>query len=492
MKKFPKKYLYYNLFLSIFGSIFFSIFLIAQLFLTEDPIQIDESWMVIIFLGAYFVIQILAIILIILRYHYTSYEIKEDLIKLKKGIIFKKEINLKYERMHAIDTKQNIIQKLFKITALSIDSGSTTKADKAEIVIVEEDDKIIDIQAKIKVRMQGVYQESASEEVLGEEVDNVLYRYSNKDKLMFVLMSSLVSVTIGILYFVFGSIFLNIFISDLELLQSILFGSVALFFAALLLTPITTYLFVLIRYYDYKVIIKSDHFIITHGLITKINHIINFKKIKGVKVEEGFIKRIFKYAAIKLEVVGFGQKASEDNKTQTFNYLIPLCKKADVEKIIESLNLNFRYMQKEHKAPKRAFRYFISLPIIIFSTIYFSVLPLILKIPFDTSLIMIAYFCLYLIVNLLIIVDGILKYQNSGITYDEVQTVIYYGSFTRNTLIILNKNITEVELIDTYCRGKRNIASINIHYFNNAYKNEAKALLLEKELFDNIKTLPKY
>ena len=47
----------------------------------------------------------------------------------------------KYDKINAVDVKQNIIGRLFDVKALSLDSGSTTKAHMPEIVIYESKEK---------------------------------------------------------------------------------------------------------------------------------------------------------------------------------------------------------------------------------------------------------------------------------------------------------------------------------------------------------------
>lgn len=517
MKHYSKKYLYYKISLSLISSFFTTIFIFAQAFLNEDDdfkIQVGEDNLIFYFLGLFIVVETILIIFYILQHKYTTYELQDDLIKLKKGIIFKQEKILKYEKMHAIDTKQNIIQKLFKITCLSIDSGSTTRANIAEIVIYEDDDKIDSIKHDIQLKMKSSLSSSttleineaatnvetttvfsskveSTEEELVEEKDNILYIYSLKDKIYFVLMTSLTALAVGVLYFIFGSLILNLFVNDRELIDTMFFGFILLFGASLLITPVTTFLYVLFRYFGYKVVAKSDHLVISHGLLTKINHVLNYRKIKAIQVEEGLVKRIFKYAAIKLELVGF-ESGIDDNTGRSFNYLIPMCKRSEIKYLIERLNLDFRYVERDYKSPKVAFRYFISLPMIIFSSIYLTFLPFMLLIPEEYFSFIGLYIAIYASVMLLILIDGVFRYKNSGIYFDEEKTIIYYGSLNKKSIIILNKNITELELIDTYCRSKKEIASFKIHYFNNALKNVVIAHLLNKSIIDDLETKLRY
>lgn len=494
MKHYSKKYLYYKISLSFISSFFTALFIFSQIFLSEDNdflIEVVDEYLIFYFLGLFVLVEVILIIFYFLQYKFTTYELQVESIKLKKGIIFKQEKILKYEKMHAIDTKQNIIQKLFKITRLSIDSGSTTKADIAEIVIYEDDDMIDSIKHDIELRMKGITEDLTTEEQI-KEIDDILYIYSTKDKLYFVLMSSLTVIVAGILYFIFGILILNLFLNDRELVESMLLGFIVLFGSSLILTPISTFLFVLIRYYNYKVIAKNDHLVISHGLLTKVNHVLHYKKIKAIQVEEGLVKRIFKYASIKLEVVGFGERGTEENKGQTFNYLIPMCKRSEIKYLIERLNLEFKYVERDYKSPKAGFRYFISLNMIISSCFYLAFVPFILLVPAELTFIIGIYIASYAFTMLWFLIDGILRYKNSGIYFDDEKTIIYYGSINKKSLIILNKNITELELIDTYCRSKKDIASFKIHYFNNAYKNVVYAHLLNKNIMDELKSKLRY
>src|SRR5690606_20502937 len=98
-----KRYLYYNLISSIVYSIIPTFILCVNIFFSnEDEINLDSENLIYFFI-TYIVIELSIAIFHIVKYFFTFYEIKDDLIVLKKGIIFKREKSLKYEKMHAVD-----------------------------------------------------------------------------------------------------------------------------------------------------------------------------------------------------------------------------------------------------------------------------------------------------------------------------------------------------------------------------------------------------
>lgn len=480
MRHYSKRYIWYLILVSIFSSLFFTLITFFNIFGGEEEETIIIGTKEILILVLIYVgVEIISIIYTVLQWKFTTYSFEKDSIILKKGIIFKHKKIVQYSKIHAIDYKQNIIEKLFKIKKLSIDSGATKSADQAEIVIIEDDNKILELEKEIRLKMNGEFLEEGKELVKENEPSEIFYHYSNKEKILFSLFQSITSLIVLFFFLITAIILVNsVPIEDNDPISLMIFFIIG-FICLNILFLLGTYLYVVIRYYNYRVYLKDKYLIITHGLITKYNNTLPLNKIKAIKVEEGFIRRLFKLVTIKLELVGFGMTTEQN---QTINYFIPFCRKHQINSFLEKLNLDFKFVEKGENSPRRALKYFYSLGLIIFSIIYASLLPIVFILKDDLNIALLIYLCIYLFITLLSILFAFIQYKNSGIYIDDKQVIVYNGILNKKNTIILNKNIIGVEKVDTYCRSKKQLASYKIHYYNNAIKNVETAHLLDAKL----------
>ena len=237
-------------------------------------------------------------------------------------------------------------------------------------------------------------------------------------------------------------------------------------------------IYLVIRYYNYKVKLEDKYLIISYGLIKKIHNTLPLNRVKAIKIEEGFIRRLFKICSIKLEIVGFGSAS----QNMILNYYIPFCTKDRVNNYIDQLQLDFRYHDRVHKAPRKSWKYFYSLPLIILSSIFIAFVPIV----FIIEDILFVYIGLYLFLVLFILLTAFLMYSNSGIYIDDIEVIVYGGTYNKKTTIILNENITCIEKLDTYLRAQKDIATYNIHFYNNAVKNVERASLLDRNIYEEL------
>ena len=84
---------------------------------TENVVTSEDVPWIILFGSLFFLVWILiGVIISILRYLFTYYQITEDSLILYRGIIFKSKEVVPLNRIHAIDVKKNLIQKIFNIS----------------------------------------------------------------------------------------------------------------------------------------------------------------------------------------------------------------------------------------------------------------------------------------------------------------------------------------------------------------------------------------
>ncbi|MBO5926278.1 MAG: PH domain-containing protein, partial [Clostridia bacterium] len=131
MKKFSKSYVYYHLVVD-----FIIIFFIMLCFTTEMFLDSEEEFdflthlpeIITVFLVLFVIAYALKTLYSILYLNASGYQLKENEIECKRGVLFKKRSILDYKKIHAVNKKQNLIHKIFKLAVLTLDSGSTNTA----------------------------------------------------------------------------------------------------------------------------------------------------------------------------------------------------------------------------------------------------------------------------------------------------------------------------------------------------------------------------
>ena len=188
MKKFDIGYIYYHLLSDFFTSVVLIMLFADDMLFGEDvPTEFTLTALP-YFIIALFVVYVLFIIYRIIFYKSSGYILKEKEILCRQGVLFRKKSILDYSKIHAINKKQNIIHKLFKIAVLTIDSGSTNTSQTAEIKIIEKQATVDYLLEKLHTLKSGNATISAKETVLLSEKDT-LYSFTSKRKVLYSVIN---------------------------------------------------------------------------------------------------------------------------------------------------------------------------------------------------------------------------------------------------------------------------------------------------------------
>ena len=109
--------------------------------------------------------------------------------------------------MHAINKKQGIIQKLFGIAILTVDSGSTNTAYSAEITVIEKSTVVDELIDELKRRQAGKPAVSIgeSEEPACPPAEKAnLYSFTSKLKMIYSALNLCSTAFVFVILTVFG------------------------------------------------------------------------------------------------------------------------------------------------------------------------------------------------------------------------------------------------------------------------------------------------
>ncbi len=507
MKKFDKNYIKYHLLIDFLFIVAIVIYLVFSGMEGEDSTSVLLE-MSLILGGVGLVAYIIKTIYSILYIKCSGYELKEKEIFCKRGVIFRKASLLEYAKMHAVNKRQNVIQKLFKIAVLTIDSGATHNGASAEIVIIENSKVVDALQEQLKRLQKGESLVKSSEVLINECEKENLYSFSSKKMLLYsalnllsslaviLVLGVLVSVAFAILKTTFTSVFL---ISYKNFYLAFLMIAVCCILVACLLSFIISFLSSFFIYYDFKIYKNQTDIEISYGLLVKHTNTFKLSKIKGVKISQGIIKRIFGYVSVNLEVIGYNPTA-ESNESQNSNVggvLMPFCNVNEVNEKLSKILPDYVPNEKQIKSVKYSpfvlfpigficFFAFIGLGILVMDLALFRIDGAII---FKVALS--GVFAVAIVV-LFVIVLNVFSYKNNGITITDDKITIYNGSIIKNCTVIKKDNIIAIEDLTTPLRKKANIYSYIIHYRTNALTNEVKVNNLPKETAKKLLELLKY
>lgn len=247
------------------------------------------------------IIILLMLVHAILFYLNFYFYIDENQFILKKGYLRKKVLSIPLERIQSVNTKQNLLQKLFNVYSLEIDTaGSAGKELKIYSLSASYTDHLTHFLQSHKEKANEEKPESITN--INEEVE--ILKLSHTDLLRVGISQN--HLRTGLIIFAFGSQIVGQ-IQDLfkeetdaysDSFQNIISNSGVLFYTGLVILAIAgsilaTLLFTVIKYYDFKLVKHQQSYRITAGLFNKRKVLLPFSKVQQLNWETGPIKRMF-------------------------------------------------------------------------------------------------------------------------------------------------------------------------------------------------------
>ena len=511
MKKFSKNYLYYHFVADIFITLI-AAFVFIDALIVEDEAGEMIGWD----LKAlpFFILGLLAVYAALILYRvfylrFASYTLTESDVRVTRGVFFRKNSILEYSKMHAINKKQNLIQRLFGLAVITVDSGSTNTSATAEILIYESAAEADRLLALLKAKKNG--EETSAEDPLAAEqapaeqvlcADNGELVFSSGKKLVYSLLN-IASAALGTLTVIVLCLFTYFCI--LPLLYQLLLGEafmvlIPVMILALIATvgiALCTFLASILQsfvgFYRFRIRKTAKDLEISYGLLTHHENSFGFDRIQGVVIRQGLIQRLFGYATLTLEVIGYHEGGDEqkNQNASMIGMLLPLCQAHEAADIIASLLPAYVPLERE----ARAVRYF---PFISWSTLVIAfitalsatfVLPLMYFLEAPSIALSIAGVLLavgFVIAAGLYALGALLAYKTAGIAISEDRITVYGGGYQKRITTLLRRSLVAVEDVTTPLRARAGIYTLILHLRTNALANEVKVQMLDREAAEKL------
>jgi putative membrane protein len=449
-----------------------------------------NSFALLIFASIFLVVYAILTLYRIIYYRLSGYELTEREIICLRGVLFRKRSIIEYDRIHAINKKQNIFQRLFGIATLSVDSGSANTGHRAEITVIEDAGVVDDLLTELRaLRESGVKNTDAAEsksEILITDSDP-LYRFTSPKKILYSLITIASSAFFTGAYGLLLAVLIGICNTALRLDFLGTFGQYALWAVIILLGAmlfvslisfIGTVIQSFVTYYSFKIEKRDNDIIISYGLFEKHENSFSYDRIRGVKITQGLVQRALGFAEIKLEVIGYVQE-SDKNDVVTLGVLVPFCRIQEASEIIDKILPEYKPTEKQTRSPALFphLSWFTLILVIVSSLTAVCVLVPMAILGLGATSIGIAasVICILTLVILLTkLISAYLTYKTAGVAIDGDKITAYNGGFVKEITITKARNLSSVERIATPMQRKAGIESLVLHMRTNAATNEIK------------------
>lgn len=506
MKKFDKGYLFYRLVCDFFVLLFFSFWLLSALYNDVEEAAYLNGEFFIRLLIIFAVVYVIKTIYNVLYWQFSRYEIGETEIKCRRGVLYRKLSVLEYSKIHAINKKQNVIQKIFNIAVLTIDSGSANTGYSAEILIIEKSSTVDKLIGLIKEKQSGKTYDTPK--LLEDPIDN-LYEFDSRLKLIYSALMTVLSLVMMLAAIVVLAGLIGTAALVYAKLGSGGFEVLKYFIIALIAVPVIcliSFVFGLIgahlRFYKFKLYKNENGVTISYGLLSRNTDTFSYKRIKGVVIKQNIIQRLFGFCTVNIEVVGFtvGGDGEQNSGGNASDVLLPLCKMKEVKETLGKILPDYTPDDAEFKAKRLTPFLILKCLIPLFTAVILSIVGGILYTLKASDLITLidGFFGIYfavLAVNVAIIVAAILIHallekHNTGLSFSGDKITAYNGGFTKKCYVIRNENFIALESFTTPMHQKLDAYTYKIHFYTNALSNEVPVKYLngglEESLYEHL------
>jgi len=496
MKKFDKGYIYSSLLSDLFSSLVLEFLFLDDLILGEEPTGADIITALPIFAIVFILIYVCFISYRILYYNSSGYELTEKEIKCNRGVLFRKRSVVEYNKVHAINKKQNIFHRIFGVAVLTVDSGSTNTSNQAEITIVERSKTVDELVDKLNALKEGekYTADDHDEQLLLSDKDS-LYRFTSARKLLYTLINIASMAIFTVLFGVLAIIVIGIckLMLNLDALgtwgQYFLFSILITFGVMLLLSAFSfvgCMIYSFIGYHNFTITRKGKDIQICYGLLERHTNTFGYDRIKAVKISQSLVQRMLGFAAINLEVIGYTNEGGNNNNAE-LGVLVPFCKYSEVDQILGKVLPDYIPDKKQTRSA-RFFPYvswFSLIVAIVTAVVLVQLVVTMLIFNVAAPIIAIASFAVVAAAAVIILIKSIsaaFAYNTNGIAVNDGKITAYYGGFTKNVAVFMTRNLIAAQNVTTPLRQKVGITSLVMHLKTNALSNEIKVHIQHDEL----------
>jgi len=382
----------------------------------------------------------------ILAWFRYTYRFEANELRIEYGIFIRKKRYIPFERIQSIDETEGILQRLFGLVKVEIETAGGRGSDEADAVLSAISKK----EAKAIQDFVAAAKKGNVQEVERETGRQAVFQISAQQLLLLSLTSGGVGVVLSAVvallsqlddFIPYQSLFGSLekwAVHNLVVIAIMVFiGFVLAWFVALLMT--------LLKYAHFTVDKTETDLIISQGLLERRQLTIPVNRIQSIRVTENLIRQWLGYGTVHVESAG-GSTANIDGAKVV---LIPMAKVKEIRSLIERILPEYEITREFHSLPKRAkWRYiirmwYIAIPIVVISFIFLKVWGLL-------SLILFAVFTIWAALN----------YKAAGWFLTEQQLSLRFQTMNRTTVFMKKSKIQSLKVRESYFQQRKELGTL--------------------------------
>lgn len=385
------------------------------------------------------------------------YKVEEGELHIKRGLFVRKNLYLSSDRIQVIDFTAGIIQRMFGLVSVQIQTaGSTSReASLSAVTRADADELVFHLRKNINDEEDVQSDGEESPEMPRNDKDDLLWRdfLPGKELIIAASTSGSFGIALSIILTLYSQ--LEPVISDTRFYEwvfdnlptesdtSVILGFIVSF---IIISWLFSFLSTIFSYGDFCLTTKKDEFIITRGIFEKKRITIPFNRIQAVKITEGILRQPFGYATLSIESAGYGDQAGSGTLV-----LFPLIKKTAIPDLFSRILPQYKDEIPSVKPPVRAARRYMfrnaAFFVILAATGYFLL---------DVS----EWIALLAVPGLF---WGWLKYRDAGLACSKSLIIVRTRAIARNTTIMQRYRLQDMNLNQSFIQKWRDLITLNVN-----------------------------
>ncbi|MBC1389903.1 PH domain-containing protein [Listeria welshimeri] len=323
--------------------------------------------------AVYLIIVIVVLLVLtpaVLKYITYKYTLEDQGIRIKYGLIFRKNTYIPYERIQTVQKKQWFFFIPFNVCQVLIETAGGNGKAEADLVAVPVGvvDELKDLRDGKKAAIQEVTPETEEKEVAEAEVEA-----PEKTEVLQTKQLILMAVTSGgvfgtlLIVLAFMQQFRDIIPTDWMETQAEQLWKMGIIVFIILIILLLLVLWgisivtTLFKYFQFKLMKYPHSLVIEKGLLERNHTTISLARIQGITIIESPLRQMLGLVAVKVITAG----NSGDEKQSGDILLLPIMKKDLALKTLKEMLPNYVFeIEEMERAPKSSLRRFLRIYLI--------------------------------------------------------------------------------------------------------------------------------
>lgn len=416
----------------------------------------------------------------LLQWYNTYYYMEEDKLCYIRGIVNKNNIAIPIDKISTIDLSQNIIQRLFNLVTIKVDSGaSNVLASEIKIVLTNREAEKLKRQLKSKENKG----ESGNDEVFSQN-KKVLMHMDLKDVVLYSFTQNNMPIVLGAVFSLLAFVddILNFFNLDIDKfindnnfnfnfafnLETIL-KIAAYVGAGLVVSALVSLIIAAFKYSNFSVVKAGANINIEYGLLNTRKYSFTVNKINAVILKQNLLRKHLGLYKMQISIIGYGNEKGEEA------ILFPISNRDNMLNLIEEINPKLLFHEEIYKANKYGRASFFTLPVIVTFTLCVAGF---LLTPFKY------WWFVLLPVSFML---RYLKYKNTSLGYNDKMIIATFGTLSKDTVLMELDKVQSLTKKTNYFQRIRNLCTYKLQYYSQSFGGNITLKHLEDKHFKIIK-----